>query len=187
MKPSAARSRSTDQRQGRQLLGRPVRAHRRGSTSGDAASRCRRRASDREARVRLPARQRELTLALAMAPVSNEKGVLRIVPGGHTDTITGSSCHSNVFRVCDTTQIEADAVASALVKEFGRVLLRHARLRLSPHAGDRPHQGGRRARRREGRGRPRPARRRRLLPLISSRRRRPNRTSSSSSPRATIC
>ncbi len=57
-------------------------------------------------------------LALAMAQVSNEKGVLHIVPGGHTDAITGSSCHWNVFRVCNTTQMEANAVAAALVKEY---------------------------------------------------------------------
>src|SRR5450631_2827534 len=33
------------------------------------------------------------SLALAMAQVSNEKGVLHIVPGGHTDAVTGTSCH----------------------------------------------------------------------------------------------
>ena len=59
-------------------------------------------------------------LALAMAQVSNEKGVLHIVPGGHTDAITGASCHWNVFRVCNTTQMEANAVAGALVKEYGK-------------------------------------------------------------------
>jgi len=59
-------------------------------------------------------------LALAMAQVSNEKGVLHIVPGGHTDAITGASCHWNVFRVCNTTQMEANAVASALVKDYGK-------------------------------------------------------------------
>ncbi|HXZ16505.1 MAG TPA: ABC transporter substrate-binding protein [Roseiarcus sp.] len=59
-------------------------------------------------------------LALAMAQVSNEKGVLHIVPGGHTDAITGAGCHWNVFRVCNTTQMEANAVAGALVKEYGK-------------------------------------------------------------------
>ncbi len=59
-------------------------------------------------------------LALAMAQVSNEKGVLHVVPGGHTDAITGSACHWNVFRVCNTTQVEANAVASALVKDYGK-------------------------------------------------------------------
>jgi branched-chain amino acid transport system substrate-binding protein len=55
-----------------------------------------------------------------MAQVSNEKGILHIVPGGHTDAVTGKSCHWNVFRVCNTTQMEANAVAGALVKEFGK-------------------------------------------------------------------
>ena len=59
-------------------------------------------------------------LALAMAQVSNEKGVLHIVPGGHTDAITGSSCHWNVFRVCNTTQMEANAIAGPLVKDYGK-------------------------------------------------------------------
>jgi len=55
-----------------------------------------------------------------MAQVSNEKKILHIVPGGHTDAVTGSSCHWNVFRVCNTTQMEAAAVASALVKDYGK-------------------------------------------------------------------
>ena len=59
-------------------------------------------------------------LALAMAQVSNEKGVLHIVPGGHTDAITGKSCHWNVFRICNGTQMEANAVAAALVKSYGK-------------------------------------------------------------------
>jgi branched-chain amino acid transport system substrate-binding protein len=59
-------------------------------------------------------------LSLAMAQVSNEKKILHIVPGGHTDAITGTSCHWNVFRVCNTTQMEAAAVASTLVKEYGK-------------------------------------------------------------------
>jgi branched-chain amino acid transport system substrate-binding protein len=59
-------------------------------------------------------------LSLAMAQVSNEKGVLQIVPGGHTDAVTGASCHWNVFRVCNTTQMEANAVAGALVNEYGK-------------------------------------------------------------------
>jgi branched-chain amino acid transport system substrate-binding protein len=59
-------------------------------------------------------------LALAMAQVSNEKGILHIVPGGHTDAVTGASCHWNVFRVCNTTAMEANAVAGALVREYGK-------------------------------------------------------------------
>jgi len=59
-------------------------------------------------------------LSLAMAQVSNEKSVLHIVPGGHTDAVTGASCHWNVFRVCNTTQMEANAVTPALIKNAGR-------------------------------------------------------------------
>jgi branched-chain amino acid transport system substrate-binding protein len=59
-------------------------------------------------------------LSLAMAQVSNEKGVLHIVPGGHTDAVTGTSCHWNVFRVCNTTQMEANAVTPALIKNAGK-------------------------------------------------------------------
>jgi branched-chain amino acid transport system substrate-binding protein len=60
------------------------------------------------------------SLALAMAQVANEKNILHIVPGGHTDAVTGSSCHWNVFRVCNTTQMEANAVAAALIEQYGK-------------------------------------------------------------------
>src|SRR6202521_88956 len=44
-------------------------------------------------------------VAQAIAQVSNEKRVLHIVSGGHTDTITGSDCKWNVYRVCNTTRM----------------------------------------------------------------------------------
>ena len=59
-------------------------------------------------------------LSLAMAGVSSEKGVLQITPGGHSDSLTGKSCHWNVFRVCNTTEMMANAVATALVKAYGK-------------------------------------------------------------------
>jgi branched-chain amino acid transport system substrate-binding protein len=59
-------------------------------------------------------------LSLAMAQVSNEKGVLHVVPGGHTDAVTGASCHWNVFRICNTTQMEANAVTPSLIKNAGK-------------------------------------------------------------------
>jgi branched-chain amino acid transport system substrate-binding protein len=59
-------------------------------------------------------------LSLAIAQVSNEKRILHLVPGGHTDAVTGASCHWNVFRVCNTTRMEAFAVASALIKDYGK-------------------------------------------------------------------
>jgi branched-chain amino acid transport system substrate-binding protein len=59
-------------------------------------------------------------LAVAMAGVSYEKGVFHVVPGGHTDPVTGANCHWNVFRVCNTTQMEANAVAGTLIKSAGK-------------------------------------------------------------------
>src|SRR5271165_4102010 len=59
-------------------------------------------------------------LALAMADVSSEKGIMHIVPGGHTDAVTGATCHWNVFRVCNTTQMEANAVTPSLIKNAGK-------------------------------------------------------------------
>src|SRR5271155_3425540 len=53
-------------------------------------------------------------LSLAMAEVSSEKKILHVVPGGHTDAVTGASCHWNVFRVCNTTQMEAVAITGTL-------------------------------------------------------------------------
>jgi branched-chain amino acid transport system substrate-binding protein len=59
-------------------------------------------------------------LSLAMAGVSSEKGVFHVVPGGHTDAVTGASCHWNVFRICNTTQMEANAISSTLIKDYGK-------------------------------------------------------------------
>src|SRR5271165_3271647 len=59
-------------------------------------------------------------LSVAMAEVSNEKKILHVVPGGHTDAVTGASCHWNVFRVCNTTQMEAAAITSTLIKTYGK-------------------------------------------------------------------
>ena len=55
-----------------------------------------------------------------MAAVANEKGVFMIVPGGHTDAVTGTTCHWNVFRICNPTQTEANAVAGTLIKAYGK-------------------------------------------------------------------
>jgi branched-chain amino acid transport system substrate-binding protein len=59
-------------------------------------------------------------IAYAMAQVTFEKKVLHIVPGGHTDPITGTNCKWNVFRVCNTTSMDANAVTPELVKRFGK-------------------------------------------------------------------
>jgi len=59
-------------------------------------------------------------IAYAMAQLTHEKKVLHIVPGGHTDPITGTGCKWNVFRVCNTTSMGANAVTPELLKRFGK-------------------------------------------------------------------
>jgi branched-chain amino acid transport system substrate-binding protein len=58
-------------------------------------------------------------IAQALSQVTNEKGILHIVSGGHTDPITGTDCKWNVYRVCNTTKMEANAVANVLFKKYG--------------------------------------------------------------------
>jgi branched-chain amino acid transport system substrate-binding protein len=59
-------------------------------------------------------------IAIAIAQVTSEKKVLHIVSGGHTDPITGSSCSWNVFRVCNSTTMDANAIAATLMEKFGK-------------------------------------------------------------------
>ena len=59
-------------------------------------------------------------IALAMAGVTSEKGVLHIVSGGHTDAVTGKDCHWNVFRVCNTTTMDVNGIADTLLQKFGK-------------------------------------------------------------------
>jgi len=59
-------------------------------------------------------------LAQAMANTSNQKGVFHIVPGGHTDSVTGAQCHWNVFRVCNTTRMETNSVSKLLLDSYGK-------------------------------------------------------------------
>jgi branched-chain amino acid transport system substrate-binding protein len=59
-------------------------------------------------------------IALAIAGVTSEKGVLHIVTGGHADSVTGASCHWNVFRVCNTTTMGVNAIADTLMEKFGK-------------------------------------------------------------------
>ncbi len=58
-------------------------------------------------------------VALAMSQVTAEKRKLQIVTGGHTDEITGSQCSWNVFRICKSTTMEANAIADTLIEELG--------------------------------------------------------------------
>ena len=59
-------------------------------------------------------------MALATGEVSNQAGVLQIVTGGHTDAVTGKDCHWNVFRVCNTTRMETNAVSKTLFTKYGK-------------------------------------------------------------------
>jgi branched-chain amino acid transport system substrate-binding protein len=103
------------------ILGRKAQLLVEDSTSGDAATAVQkaRKLIERD-EVNFLLGNVNSALALAMAQVSNEKSVLHVVPGGHTDAVTGTTCHWNVFRVCNTTQMEANAVAGTLIKDFGK-------------------------------------------------------------------
>ena len=105
------------------ILGRQVQLLVEDSTSGEAGTAVEkaRKLIDRD-QVNFLLGNVNSALALAMAGVSNEKGILHVVPGGHTDAVTGASCHWNVFRVCNTTQMEANAVTSTLIKVYGKKL-----------------------------------------------------------------
>jgi branched-chain amino acid transport system substrate-binding protein len=59
-------------------------------------------------------------MALALGELSSQKGVLHIVTGGHTDAVTGTDCHWNVFRVCNTTRMETNAVSKTLFSKYGK-------------------------------------------------------------------
>jgi len=59
-------------------------------------------------------------IAQAMAQVTAEKKVLHVVSGGHTDGITGKDCKWNVYRVCNTTRMEANSVADLLFTKYGK-------------------------------------------------------------------
>jgi branched-chain amino acid transport system substrate-binding protein len=103
------------------ILGRQVQLLVEESTSGDAGTAVEkaRKLIDRD-QVNFLVGNINSALAAAIANVSYEKGVFHVVPGGHTDPITGTNCHWNVFRVCNTTQMEANAVTGSLIKNAGK-------------------------------------------------------------------
>ncbi len=59
-------------------------------------------------------------IAYAIMGVTAEKRVFHIVPGGHTDPITGKDCKWNTFRTCNTTAMDAAAMTKTLVSKFGK-------------------------------------------------------------------
>jgi branched-chain amino acid transport system substrate-binding protein len=103
------------------ILGRQAELLSEDSTSGDAGTAVQkaRKLIDRD-KVNFLLGNVNSALSLAMAQVAAEKNVLLMVTGGHTDAVTGTSCHHNVFRICNTTQMEANAVTPALIKDAGK-------------------------------------------------------------------
>jgi branched-chain amino acid transport system substrate-binding protein len=103
------------------ILGRKAELLVEDSTSGDAGTAVQkaRKLIDRD-KVDFLVGNINSALAQAIANVAFEKSVFHVVPGGHTDSVTGSNCHWNVFRICNTTQMEASAVAGSLIKNAGK-------------------------------------------------------------------
>ncbi|HEY3916701.1 MAG TPA: ABC transporter substrate-binding protein [Stellaceae bacterium] len=54
--------------------------------------------------------------AIAIAQVAAELKTPHIVPGGHADAVTGSSCQWTTFRICNTGAMQGNAMAKPLVK-----------------------------------------------------------------------
>ncbi len=103
------------------ILGRQVQLLVEDSTSADAATAVQKanKLIDRD-KVNFLIGNINSGLAQAMANVAFEKGVFHIVPGGHTDSVTGSQCHWNVFRVCNTTRMETNSVSKLLLEQYGK-------------------------------------------------------------------
>jgi branched-chain amino acid transport system substrate-binding protein len=59
-------------------------------------------------------------IAYAMSEVTAEKKKLHLVTGGHTDPITGKDCKWNVFRICNSTTMDVNAIADTLAEKFGK-------------------------------------------------------------------
>ena len=58
--------------------------------------------------------------AIAIAQVASELKTLHIVPGGHADVVTGTSCHWTTFRVCNTGAMQGNAMAGPLINKIGK-------------------------------------------------------------------
>jgi branched-chain amino acid transport system substrate-binding protein len=103
------------------ILGRKAELLFEDSTSGDAGTAVQkaRKLIDRD-QVNFLVGNINSALAAALAGVAFEKGVLHVVPGGHTDPITGANCHWNVFRVCNTTRMETNSIAKQLIDQYGK-------------------------------------------------------------------
>jgi branched-chain amino acid transport system substrate-binding protein len=103
------------------ILGRQVELLVEDSTSGDSATAVQKalKLIDRD-KIDFLIGNINSALAQAMANTSFQKGVFHIVPGGHTDSVTGAQCHWNVFRVCNTTRMETNSVSKLLLGQYGK-------------------------------------------------------------------
>ncbi|MFJ2991251.1 ABC transporter substrate-binding protein [Pandoraea sp. NPDC087047] len=103
------------------ILGRPVSLVVEDSTSADtgAAVQKARKLIERD-HVNFLLGNVNSAMALALGQVSNELRTLHIVTGGHTDAVTGTDCHWNVFRVCNTTRMETNSVSKLLFDKYGK-------------------------------------------------------------------
>jgi branched-chain amino acid transport system substrate-binding protein len=59
-------------------------------------------------------------VSLSVSGVSFTSGTLFMDSGGHSDDVTGKSCHWNVFRTCHSTWMETHATGYTLAKHFGK-------------------------------------------------------------------
>jgi branched-chain amino acid transport system substrate-binding protein len=59
-------------------------------------------------------------VSLSVAGVTSTAGVLFIDTGGHSDNVTGASCHWNTFRTCHSTWMETHATGYSLAKRYGK-------------------------------------------------------------------
>ncbi|HZJ08331.1 MAG TPA: ABC transporter substrate-binding protein [Trueperaceae bacterium] len=59
-------------------------------------------------------------VSLALSQVANQFGRLHIVSGGHADSITGSDCKWNTFRIPTNGNMEANAIGQVLADKFGK-------------------------------------------------------------------
>lgn len=103
------------------ILGRPVQLLVEDSTSADTGTAVQkaRKLIERD-KVDFLLGNVNSAMALAIGQVTNELRTLHIVTGGHTDAVTGTDCHWNVFRVCNTTRMETNSVSKVLFDRYGK-------------------------------------------------------------------
>jgi branched-chain amino acid transport system substrate-binding protein len=59
-------------------------------------------------------------VALADSHAANLKGILYVAIGGHVDSVTGTECHWNTFKLCSDTWMLAQALCETLLSKFGK-------------------------------------------------------------------